>query len=346
MTLEESPLAEDSAVAGPVTAEVVSASVGRSMTLGVTVRQPLETVAVNHLDGVVTAVGGGEISAGDVIYEVADTPVAAVQGERPFYRDLVQGDSGEDVAQLQQALVDLGHMNGDPDARFGAGTAAAVRAWQEELGLPRSGTIPLGQLVALPSLPAAVSVHEEIVPGSRLGGGEPAVRAPSGQQAFVLTLAANQQSLVPVGASVMIPYQDTEWEAVVASSAVDTEFGQLEMELTAPDGGAVCGQDCTLLPADETFSILSTVIAVPPVEGPGVPAAAVHSRVDASTYVVLADGTERDVTVLGTGQGLAIVEGVSEGQHVQLSAAIPPESSSVDQRPENDAPESESGAAG
>lgn len=309
---------------GPVLAEVVPASVGRSMTMAVTVRQPLQMVAVNHLSGVVTAVGGGEVSAGDALYDVAGTPVIAVVGSVPFYRDLTAGLRGKDVAQLQRALGELGYMAAAADGVFGSGTTAAVRTWQREEGRPVTGAVPLGQLVALGTLPATVSLGQQIMPGAQLAGGEEAVRAPSGQQSFVLVLSPAQEALVPVGASVEIDYQGHQWQAVATSAAANANSGQLEMELTAPDGGPVCGEGCGVLPADESMSILSTVIAVPPLEGLGVPVAAIRSREDASTYVVLPDGTERDVTVQGTGQGLTIIDGLSEGDNVQLSGPAPP----------------------
>lgn len=321
VTLADQAPDEGSVAGEPVLAEVVPTSVGRSMTLGVTVRQPLQTVAVNHLSGVVTAVGGGDVDVGDLLFEVGGTPVVAVQGERPFHRDLSPGAEGEDVAQLQQALADLGYADAEPDGRLGDQTAAAVRRWQEDLGLTPSGVVRLGEVAALRVLPSAVSIDEAIALGARVNGGEPAVRAPTGERSFVLVLAQNQQALIPVGATVTIPYGEHEWEAVVASSATDAQLGQVEMELIAPDGGAVCGQDCDVLPADEALTILSTVIAVPPVEGLGAPAAAVRSRADASTYVLLDDGSEQDVTVLGAGQGMVVLDGVVEGQLVQLSAS-------------------------
>lgn len=56
---------------------------------------------------------------------VNDRPVIALRGSFPLYRDLGEGDTGNDVAVLQQALADLGYGI-QPDGVFGHGTARAL----------------------------------------------------------------------------------------------------------------------------------------------------------------------------------------------------------------------------
>ena len=53
--------------------------------------------------------------AGDVLVEVTGRPVIALTGPLPAYRDLVVGDIGPDVAQLEQALAAIGFDPGEPD---------------------------------------------------------------------------------------------------------------------------------------------------------------------------------------------------------------------------------------
>src|SRR5690606_11339267 len=52
----------------------------------------------------------------------------------PIYRDLRPGAEGEDVAQLQRALHDLGHTSSEPDGSFGPATKRAVQAFYGSLG--------------------------------------------------------------------------------------------------------------------------------------------------------------------------------------------------------------------
>lgn len=58
-----------------------------------------------------------------------------LHGAQPMYRDLKPGSTGDDVAQLQQALRELGHgTGGDARGVFGAGTKAALTAHYRAIG--------------------------------------------------------------------------------------------------------------------------------------------------------------------------------------------------------------------
>ena len=83
----------------------------------------------------------------------------------------------------------------------------------------------------------------------------------------------------------------------------------------------VCGEDCDTLPADATTSLLSQVSVVPPVSGPVVPVSALRTQPDgAATVTVVRDGAaeDRTVTVLGSADGLAVVDGVDAGEQVRV----------------------------
>ena len=55
------------------------------------------------------------------------------------YEELQEGSSGDAVAALQRSLILDGYLTGTADGAYGAGTAAAVRAYQEAKGLEVSG---------------------------------------------------------------------------------------------------------------------------------------------------------------------------------------------------------------
>lgn len=99
-----------------------------------------------------------------------------------------------------------------------------------------------------------------------------------------------------------------------------------EFLLTAPDGGEVCGADCGILPNDPQLTLRSQVVVVPRVSGTTVPAAALHTRADGTAYVVT-DAGEVDVTIKGSGQGVAVVEGVPPGTRVQVVSGEAPAAS-------------------
>jgi peptidoglycan hydrolase-like protein with peptidoglycan-binding domain len=107
-----------------------------------------------------------EVAAGDTIRngqqlaELDGEPLFALAGPVPAWRDLTPGESGPDVAELQNALASLGYYDGgDTAGYFGAATQDAVTAYYEHLGYtaPSSGGVPAADVVFLPSLPATVA---------------------------------------------------------------------------------------------------------------------------------------------------------------------------------------------
>ncbi len=299
---------------------------GRTVTYAATVTQPFTSVATNSLAGIVTEVGpAGRVAAGARLYAVAGQGVFAVSGSIPFYRDLGLNASGADVSQLQTALVDLG-FDTPTSGTYDRATAAAVKAWQVSTGQTKTGTVRLGTVLAIPSLPGVVRLGEAIVRGNQLVGAEQAVLARAGEPTFALVLTTEQASLVPADAQVDVQSGTTTWPALVAGSAVD-QNGYTVLTLTAPDGSVVCGTDCAGLVDQERITLLATVHVVQQTRGPAVPVAAVHTAADGSTYVLTADGATAPVTVRASGDGLAIVDGVDIDTQVVLidvaSAAQP-----------------------
>jgi peptidoglycan hydrolase-like protein with peptidoglycan-binding domain len=105
---------------------------------------------------------GSTIGPGSEIVEVAGRPLVAFLGSVPAYRNLVPGDSGTDVLQLQQGLESLGYSVGDDTAGvFGTGTGDAVAAFYTALGysVPTvPGTVRTGgkkKVVSEPMVPQA-----------------------------------------------------------------------------------------------------------------------------------------------------------------------------------------------
>lgn len=95
---------------------------------------------------------------------------------------LTRGSRGDEVSQLQQALVDAGHTpSGGVDGIFGPGTEAALRAFQEAAGLPVTGEVDAMTAARLQSRtamtpvvaePAAPSVSPELAGATGLRYGD------------------------------------------------------------------------------------------------------------------------------------------------------------------------------
>lgn len=78
---------------------------------------------------------GRSVDMGQLLLEVSGRPVFVLRGAVPAYRDLRFGSTGEDVAQLQKALAELGYASdGDPAGTFGTGTERAVERFYEAHG--------------------------------------------------------------------------------------------------------------------------------------------------------------------------------------------------------------------
>ncbi|MBD7982735.1 MULTISPECIES: peptidoglycan-binding domain-containing protein [Oerskovia] len=304
----------------PTMATVVESSVGRSIGVGVTLSQPARAVATNLLPGVVTEVGAADVRPGDLLYAVDGVGVRAAEGDVPFYRDLDVGVKGADVEQLQQMLQGLGLLDHEPDGVFRATTREAVRVWQRSVGVERTGIVPRGTLVAVPTLPAAIRIGDDIALGALLAGGEQSVFATTGDLVFEVVLSEEQAKLVAPETLIRVLFEDQRWGARVSESRQD-ESGMTVLTLQGADGGSVCGDLCDLLPAAERTTLRGEAVIVPEVTGPSVPTAAVITAQDGSAYVELRDGSQAPVKLLSSAQGIAVVEGLEIGQEVKVGAA-------------------------
>ncbi|GGJ53868.1 MULTISPECIES: peptidoglycan-binding domain-containing protein [Glutamicibacter] len=291
-------------------------SIGSSLNLSTTVKQPTQVVASNHLPGVVSAATPGQKKSGEALYSVAGTDVYAISGTTPFYQDMGPGASGANVKQLEDFLKDQGHFTGTPDTRFTSQTTLAIKKWQKETNQKPTGIIPLGRIVAIPALPGQADLAESIRTGKTLTGGEDAVLAPSGERTFTLSLTADQAALIPQDSIIEVQHGKLSWKAQIGQTTTD-ESDNVIHTLTAPDGEAVCKKECDQLPTGSNVTLRSKVIVVPETKGIGIPAAAVTTTAGGGTEVVTENGTV-PVEIVASGQGIVIVTGVERGTNVQV----------------------------
>ncbi len=171
--------------------------------------------------GTITALPpiGRIIRQGRVLYRVSGRPVILLYGPVPAYRDLSYGMTGRDVAELNAALVALGHAPGlDAHShRFGAQTYRALERLQRRTGLPRTGVLSLGQAVFLPGA-ARVTGHGEAVPGGPARPGATVLSATSTRPVVSVGLDAAQQTEVRAGDRVVITLPDGRTTPGVVSS--------------------------------------------------------------------------------------------------------------------------------
>ena len=94
-------------------------------------------------------------NAAAVPYTVAETatpaeiPQATAKTESTVWKTLRSGDSGTEVKQLQENLIQLGYLSGKPDGKYGKDTVDAVKAFQKANNLTADGTAGAATLKTL-----------------------------------------------------------------------------------------------------------------------------------------------------------------------------------------------------
>lgn len=296
------------------------------------------SAAAEVVTGVEKAVGD-VLMPGSVLLRSNGRPVFSLPGDFPMYRDLRNGDEGDDVAQLQQGLVAAGFSVGrDRSGQFGRGTASALREMYEVAGYtvpsisteapsdlataeqPTSGETqepgpdqesPVGQavgprallseIVIIPSLPAVI---EAIAPvGSRLDSETPLCTVGLGEIVLSATLPTSATAVLTVGAT---------------GTFTDAEGGQGTAVVKAVSQGEPPDQSVVTMTASGDIS--SGTAYVVQIDNPSAesgesllaPVAAVVTQAGHS-YVYRRDEDaflQVEVQVLGSAGGIAAIQAV------------------------------------
>lgn len=264
------------------------------------------------------AAEGQRVERGDVLFSVDGRPSVLLTGTQPAFRELAEGvDDGADVAQLEENLVALGHAGGDleVDEHFDADTTAAVRAWQEELGVEATGRVELGDVV-FSSAPATVAathaaVGEPVSPGGHVldvtGDTVLAVGSVPARMRGEVEEGSPTQVTLADGTTVSGVVRSVGGEAVRPEEADVTESTvELSVQLDATDSSAArAGADATLAVTTATRTdVLAVPVAAVVDGGDGRPAlrvpggddgqagalVEVEAGLSAGGYVEIADG--------------------------------------------------------
>jgi len=160
------------------------------------------------------ATQGSKVTDGTVLADIAGSPLIAMQGAIPMYRNLACGERGPDVAEYQAGLERVGYPITDESGFFGPSTAIATADLFVARGflaptmspMPACGlrrkvkeslsTVPSGDIVFIPSLPGYVA-HVGTHVGARLGSSVMTVA--TGVPVVSVALTSVQASIVSVG---------------------------------------------------------------------------------------------------------------------------------------------------
>lgn len=253
---------------------------------------------------------GGRVWPGRVIAEIDGRPIILLRGALAPYRDLREGDSGPDVAQLQAALIRLGYADFDPPGSFGPGTALAVGLLYERLGYapptyrppvrkhakppPRTPYLPMSEVSFIPAASALV-ISAAAATGSEVAAGQVVLRLAVGKPYVTGMLSAHQATQVRTG-----------FRARIASSGAITAglIGRISaIPAYTADGRTAPGYPVVItgnrLPQRLIGSAVRVTLLAPVTGGPvlTVPLAAVFSGRSAFVVVVAANGRRTRVPV-------------------------------------------------
>lgn len=298
-----------------------SGSVERSLTLNTAAEWTASQTLSNQATGTVTELlddPGETKSVGEVLYTVDLRPVVVAEGGVPAFRDMGRGTEGEDVAQLQRMLIDLGHYGGPDNGVFGAATDAAVRSWQSQAKVSVDGAVRHGDVVFSPTLPARFVLDTDVAVGAMFTGGEPVVKLLPDAPSFSITMTEAQARMVEHGMTVVIDHPSGSWTARVDDVVAADEGTDFVAVLDGVDEAPICEESCGDIPTDEPLLLSSVIEIVPTTEGVVVPTAAIVTDAEGATGVVTETQTFQPVTVVASADGMSVVSGIEAGQRVQV----------------------------
>ncbi len=260
-----------------------AASAGESAAPATTVVERGELVQTARLDGAVGfgaalpvstkasgtitwLPGAGEhLDRGSVALRVDERAVPVLIGDVPLYRALDGwGLEGADVSMVAANLMELGHLRrSDPAAlRTDAAFRAAVRDWQESLGLERTGDIGPADVIVLgaPSRVAAVSART-----GDAAGGQPYTVTPT-RRLVEATVPAREAGAIGAGAAAVIELPDGRIVDGVIESVETTGKGaeaEVRAVVAIDDQAALEGIDAAAVTVRVVARSVQDVLIVP-----------------------------------------------------------------------------------
>jgi peptidoglycan hydrolase-like protein with peptidoglycan-binding domain len=182
---------------------------------------------------------GNLVRRGQALYWLGGEPVTLMYGALPMWRRLDRSSDGaRDIRQLERNLVALGY---DPDGEieiddeWDSATTTAVKRWQKDKGLPRTGVVELAQVAFLPG-PRRIG-QLRTTPGALVQPGSEIVDTSSTRRVVSVDLDADRQTLVSKGDRVEVELPDgstVRGRIMSVGSAAESETDPQTGEQTDP----------------------------------------------------------------------------------------------------------------
>jgi peptidoglycan hydrolase-like protein with peptidoglycan-binding domain len=264
--------------------------------------------------GRVTKVDVGEgstVNVGDELFQVDGRPTVAVNGSFPFWRDLQEGATGADVAQLKDVLRGDGyHPSRADNQSFESTTTTALKAWQKRHGFAQDGVLKTTdtQVAAWPARigPVKVGVGDFVAPGAAL------TTVVATQLQISLTLTAADRQQLQVGQQAQIAIAATGKTAGGTITALDNS-ATTDAQGNKTYGGTVKVEGG--LDVLEGASVKVTVIIQEAKDVVAVPVAA-----------VVADGTGKPEVRVQDARGkikqVPVTTGLTDGAYTEIKSGL------------------------
>jgi peptidoglycan hydrolase-like protein with peptidoglycan-binding domain len=267
---------------------------------------------------------GSTVKRGQAIYRVDNAPIVLLYGSLPAYRALQTGAEGADVKQFEQNLKALGYSGFTVDTTYSADTADAVKEWQSDLGLPKTGVVDLGRIVYAAG-PVRVDSHEKEVGDAAQPEGAVLVYTGTAR-VITVELSVSDQRLAHKGAAVSVKLPDGKTvpgKIAKTATVIKPAEGQnpaetkIEVTVTVDDEKALAGLDQASMGVSFAASERKDVLTVP--------VAALLALAEGGYGLQVVDGGTTRIVAVQTGlfaAGRVEVSGddVTEGMTVGLPA--------------------------
>jgi peptidoglycan hydrolase-like protein with peptidoglycan-binding domain len=292
--------------------------------------------AINQAGGTYTELPdvGDKVDCGDVLYRVDDDPVLLLCGTVPAYRDLDEGDQGNDVRQLNRNLHELGYDAeagvdvGPNENDFSWETEEALKELQHDRGSKETGELDVGDAVFLPKPVRIAKVTGEL--GGSASSGAPVAQATSDTLEVQVNLDASQQGEVKKGdrAQITLPGNKSVTGKVErlgrvaqAPAGQDDAVGAatIPASISLDEPKKASGLDQAPVQVDITTKGVKNALSVP--------VTAIVGKPGGFAVEVVRDGGQRELVAVelglfDTGDGRVEVEGdLAEGDQVVVPSS-------------------------
>jgi peptidoglycan hydrolase-like protein with peptidoglycan-binding domain len=241
---------------------------------------------------------GATVSRGKALYKLDNKPVVLLYGSLPAYRTLQSGVKGADVKQFEKNLWALGYRGFTVDDKYTGSTAAAVKDWQDDLGVSKTGRVETSQIRYAPTAVRVDSLSSEN--GAAAQPGAEILKYTGTALVATVDLTMDAQRLANQGAAVRIEMPDGKTvTGKIVKVGTTVQQGQGDepdttlIEVTIAFSGAPKGLDDASVTVGFTASERKDVLTVP--------VAALLALSEGGYGVQVVDGTTTKIVAVRTG---------------------------------------------